>query len=89
MNLIDLFDDDFFADRTFHREAARHTLSNPCEDSHEAMHANLSVCPEESDKEHGSPLNFGMGDIREMDRQYQAALAYGMVRVPPIAHSKG
>jgi hypothetical protein len=45
MNLIDLLDDDAEADRKRCREMARNTLSEACEDSHEAKHADERPLP--------------------------------------------
>lgn len=82
MNLIDLLDDNAESDRAYHREYARVQLSGPCEDSHEVTCPLIGMMPDESNTEEGSPLNFGMATIREMDRQYNAALVLGTCRVP-------
>lgn len=75
MNWLDLFDDNAEADRKFHRELARHEAHGSCEDDAEALHAlSLATTPEESGKEHGSPLRF---NYSQMDRMIQEAFTIG------------
>ena len=81
MNWLDLFDDNAEADRKFHRELARSEGGHPCEDDAEALHAlSLATTPEESGKEHGSPLHFTDYPVSafNMDRQIQEAYKLGV-----------
>lgn len=77
MNLIDLFDDNFLADREYHRNLARHQASEPCPDDWEAT-TFLDRIPEESDHEDGSPLRFrGDYSAATFDQLIQAAYRQG------------
>jgi hypothetical protein len=70
MNWLDLFDDNAEADRAYHRTLARREATEPCEDDPEALHAAaLSTTPEESSKEHGSPLYFSNVEIDRLIRE--------------------
>jgi hypothetical protein len=56
------------------RRAKRDRMSGPCEDSHEVTCPYIGMLPEESGKEHGSPLNFS----NDIDRQIQEAYRLGL-----------
>ena len=59
MNWLDLFDDDAEADRKFARERARVQLSGRCDDDDTKIAPYIGMMPDESNKEDGSPLDFG------------------------------
>lgn len=86
MNWLDLFDDGGIGDRARFQEQEREDRHGPCEDDIEVVAPWIGMCPDESDHENGSPLNFGKPHVdhqgslvsaREDERAFQLALRLG------------
>lgn len=72
MNLIDLLDPDHDGYRSRAIRDEREVRSGVCDDDVERTAPYIGVCPDESDHEDGSPLDFGNEDQTSAGNYYTA-----------------
>lgn len=71
MNLLDLLDDGFIGDNARLRMQENDRRFGPCEDDTTVVAPFIGMCPDESDCEDGSPLDFGRSESAYMGRVYR------------------
>ena len=79
MNWLDLFDDDALGQQARFCAEMREERSGLTDGDDSVIAPYIGMCPDESDHEDGSPLNFGRVacSAAEMDRQIQQAFRNG------------
>ena len=71
MNLLDLLDNGAIGDNARHRMRESERRSGPCEDDTSVVAPFIGMCPDESEHEDGSPLDFGPVESAYVGRSYR------------------
>jgi hypothetical protein len=70
-NLSDLLSDGHIGDNARHRLNESERRSGPCEDDATVVAPFIGMCPDESEHEDGSPLDFGEASGPHLGRSYR------------------